>query len=109
MRSTVPYHKEQLVKGSMRENGFRALGGLAQRLTSGLAEKRNQGRSASIARLKAEWSVIVGEELARLTQPDALLAGRGGRSGKALRLKGAGASGLEIQHRGAPIVGGGEA
>lgn len=92
------------MKGSMRENGFRALGGLAQRLTSGLAEKRTKGRGASIARLRAEWSVIVGVEIARLTQPDALLAGRGGRSGKALRLKVAGAAALEIQHRGAQIV-----
>jgi len=75
------------LKGSMRENGFRALGGLAQRLTSGLAEKRTKGRGASIARLRAEWSVI-----------------RGGRSGKALRLKVAGAAALEIQHRGAQIV-----
>ncbi len=66
----------------MRENGFRALGGLAQRLTSGLAEKRTKGRGASIARLRAEWSVIVGVEVARLTQPEALLPGRGGRSGK---------------------------
>ncbi|MCW5736169.1 MAG: DUF721 domain-containing protein [Enhydrobacter sp.] len=88
----------------MRENGFRALGGVAQRLTSGLAEKRNKGRGASIARLRAEWSVIVGIEIARLTQPEALLPGRGGRSGKALRLKVEGASALEIQHRGAQVV-----
>jgi hypothetical protein len=92
------------LKGSMRENGFRALGGLAQRLTSGLAEKRTKGRSAPVARLRAEWSVIVGADLARLTQPDALLPGRGGRSGKALRLKVEGAAALEIQHRGAQIV-----
>ncbi len=92
------------MKGSMRENGFRAVGGLAQRLTSGLAGKRAKGRGAPIARLRAEWSVIVGAELARLTEPDALLAGRGGRSGKALRLKVAGAAALEIQHRGAQIV-----
>jgi hypothetical protein len=104
MRGTVPYHKEQRLKGPMRENGFRALGGLAQRLTSGLAEKRNKGRGASIARLKAEWSVIVGADIARLSQPDALLAGRGGRSGRALRLKVPGAAALEIQHRGAQIV-----
>jgi hypothetical protein len=88
----------------MRENGFRALGGFAQRLASGLAEKRAKGRGASIARLRAEWSVIVGDEIARLTQPEALLAGRGGRSGKALRLKVAGAAALEIQHRSAQIV-----
>ncbi len=100
----MPYHKERHLKGSMRENGFRALGGLAQRLTSGLAEKRTKGRGASIARLRAEWSVVVGVEIARLTQPEALLPGRGGRSGKALRLKVAGAAALEIQHRGAQIV-----
>jgi hypothetical protein len=88
----------------MREKGFRAVGGLAQRLTSGLTEKRTKGRGASIARLRAEWSVIVGVEIARLTQPEALLPGRGGRSGKALRLKVAGAAALEIQHRGAQIV-----
>jgi hypothetical protein len=104
MRATVPYHKEQRLKGSMRENGFRALGGLAQRLTSGLAEKRNKGRGPSIARLRAEWSVIVGVEIARLTQPEALLPGRSGRSGKSLRLKVAGPTALEIQHRGAQIV-----
>lgn len=104
MRSAIAYHKEQPLKGSMRENGFRALGGVAQRLTSGLAEKRNKGRGASIARLRAEWSVIVGVEIARLTQPEALLPGRGGRSGKALRLKVAGAAALEIQHRSAQVV-----
>ena len=92
------------MKGSMRENGFRALGGLAQRLTSGLAEKRTRGRGAAVARLKAEWSVIVGADIARLTQPEALLPGRGSRSGKMLRLKVAGAAALEIQHRGAQIV-----
>lgn len=92
------------MKGSMRENGFRALGGLAQHLTSGLAEKRTKGRGAPIARLRAEWSAIVGADIARVTQPDALLPGRGGRSGKALRLKVVGAAALEIQHRGAQIV-----
>lgn len=90
------------MKGSMRENGFRALGGLAQRLTSGLAEKRNKGRGPSIVRLKAEWSAVVGAELARVTQPEALLAAR--QSGRALRLKVESASALEIQHRGGQIV-----
>jgi hypothetical protein len=61
-----------------REHGFRAIGGLAQRLTSGLAERgaaqgRSRGRGISIARLRAEWSAIVGPELARISQPDALL------------------------------------
>ena len=86
----------------MRENGFRALGGLAQRLTSGIVDKRSKGRGTSVARLRAEWTAIVGPELARLTQPEALLAGRG--PGKVLRLKVESAMALEIQHRGAQIV-----
>lgn len=85
----------------MRENGFRALGGLTQRLTAGLGK----GRSTSIARLRADWTAIVGPELARCTQPEALIAGRGGRAGaRLLRLKVAGAAALEVQHRGAQIV-----
>ena len=46
----------------MRENGFRALGGLAQRLTSGLAEKRSKGRGASIARLDGSVVWVTFEE-----------------------------------------------
>ena len=66
----------------MRENGFRAIGGLAQRLTSGIAAHRGKGgRGASIARLRAEWTAIVGPDLARITRPEALLAGRGARAG----------------------------
>src|SRR5205809_752471 len=61
----------------MRENGFRAIGGLAQRLTSGIAAHRGKGgRGASIARLRAEWSAIVGPELARVSRPEALLGAR---------------------------------
>ena len=66
----------------MRENGLRALGGLAQRLASGIAK----GRRASIARLRADWPAIVGPDLARVSRPEALLASHG-RSGKALRLR----------------------
>ena len=85
----------------MRENGLRALGGLAQRLTSGLAK----GRGASIARLRADWPVIVGPELARTTRPDALLAGRGGRTGaKVLRMRVSSAAALEVQHMTSQIV-----
>ena len=91
----------------MREKGgFRAVGGLAQRLTSSLTEKRGPGRKGgrgiSIARLRVEWSAIVGPELAGVTQPDGLLPGRG--PGKVLRLKVEGAAALEVQHRGAQIV-----
>ncbi len=93
----------------MREKGFRAIGGLAQRLASGMAGQREGGRGGksrgvSVARLKAEWSAIVGQDLARLTQPDALLAGRGGKSGKALRLRVAGAAALEVQHSSGQVV-----
>lgn len=85
----------------MRENGLRALGGLAQRLTSGLAK----GRGASIARLRADWPVIVGAELARCTRPEALTAGRGGRTGgRILRLRVSGPAALEVQHRSGEIV-----
>jgi len=84
----------------MRENGFRAIGGLAQKLTSGMAK----GRSTSLVRLKADWAAVVGPELARTTRPDALLAGRGARAGKALRLKVSGAAALEVQHRSGQIV-----
>ncbi|MBI3198737.1 MAG: DUF721 domain-containing protein [Rhodospirillales bacterium] len=88
----------------MRENGFRAIGGLAQRLASGMAK----GRGASIARLRAEWSAVVGPDLARTTRPDALLAGRGARSstggGKLLRLRVSGAAALEVQHQTGQIV-----
>ncbi|UYN95731.1 MAG: DUF721 domain-containing protein [Enhydrobacter sp.] len=91
----------------MRDSGFRSVGGLAQRLTSGIA----RGRGASIARLRADWASIVGPELARVTLPDALLAGRGARqgggkqgSGKVLKLRVAGAAALEVQHSAALIV-----
>jgi hypothetical protein len=86
----------------MRENGFRAIGGLAQRLTTGLARGRGGKGRSSVIRLRAEWTAIVGAELARLTQPDALLAGRG--AAKLLRLKVESAAALEIQHRAAQIV-----
>jgi hypothetical protein len=85
-----------------REHGVRAIGGLAQRLTSGLARRRSK-RAVSIARLRAEWTAIAGADLARLCQPEALLAARG-RSGKALRLRAPGAAALELQHRSAQLV-----
>jgi hypothetical protein len=86
----------------MRENGFRAVGGLAQRLTSGLAKGRRSS-GGSVARLRAEWSAIVGADLARVTRPEALTASRG-RSGKLLRLRVAGAAALEVQHKAAQVV-----
>src|SRR5260370_6351570 len=92
----------------MREKGVRAIGGLAQRLACGVAQSREgkggKRRGAPAARLKAEWSAIVGQDFARLTQPDALLAGRGGKAGKALRLRVAGAAALEVQHSSGQVV-----
>jgi hypothetical protein len=88
----------------MRENGFRAVGGLAQRLTSGIAQKKQKaGQGISIARLRAEWTAIVGRDLARISQPDALLSSRG-RSGKLLRLRVPGAAALEVQHMSGQVV-----
>lgn len=89
----------------MRENGFRSIGGLAQRLTSGLAKDGlGKGGAATIVRLKADWPAVVGADLARVTRPDAVLAGRGARAGKALRLRVSGAAALEVQHRSGQIV-----
>jgi len=94
----------------MRENGFRAVGNLAQRLASGIAKHRaKDGRGASIARLRAEWSAVVGPDLARITRPEALLSGRGargsaGKAGKLLRLRVPGAAALEVQHMASQVV-----
>jgi protein-disulfide isomerase len=85
-----------------RENRLRAIGGLAQQLASGLAQRRGKG-GVSIARLRADWSLIAGPDLARLCQPEALLRARG-RAGKALRLRVAGAGALEVQHRSGQLV-----
>jgi protein-disulfide isomerase len=83
----------------MREGGFRKVGGLAQRLTSNIAKGRDKSRGASIARLRADWPAIVGVDIARSTEPEALMAGRGGHGGgKLLRLRVSGAAALEIQH-----------
>ena len=89
-----------------RAGGFRAVGGLTQALTAGLARKGSGGgRLASIVKLRNDWQAIVGPELARCTEPEALIPGRGGKAGgKMLRLKVAGAAALEVQHRSGQIV-----
>jgi protein-disulfide isomerase len=89
-----------------RAGGFRAVGGLAQALTAGLARKGSgAGRLASIVKLRGDWQAIVGPELARCTEPEALIPGRGGKTGgKLLRLKVAGAAALEVQHMSSQIV-----
>lgn len=89
-----------------RAGGFRAVGGLAQGLTAGIARKgTGGGRLASIVKLRGDWRAIVGPELARCTEPEALIPGRGGKTGaKLLRLKVAGAAALEVQHMSGQIV-----
>src|SRR5579872_4180363 len=92
----------------MREYGFRAIGGLAQRLSSDLASKSGGGKSggkglASIVRLRADWPLIVGADLARITRPEALLAGRA-RGARLLRLRVPGAAALEVQHMSGQLV-----
>jgi protein-disulfide isomerase len=93
----------------MRENGFRAIGGLAQRLSSDLARSRSKGGQAggkgvaSIVRLRADWPLIVGSDLARVTRPEALLAGRA-RGARLLRLRVSGAAALEVQHMSGQLV-----
>ena len=89
-----------------RAGGFRAVGGLAQALTAGLARKGSgAGRLASIVKLRGDWQAIVGPELARCTEPEALIPGRGGKTGgKLLRLKVTGAAALEVQHMSGQIV-----
>ncbi|MBV8393178.1 MAG: DUF721 domain-containing protein, partial [Alphaproteobacteria bacterium] len=67
-----------------REKGFRAIGGVAQKLASGLVPKGQKKGAAKgvapLARLKTQWPAVVGDEIARLSEPDALLAGRSARS-----------------------------
>ena len=49
------------MRENSRQSGFRALGGLAQAVTSGLARKgAGGGRMASISRLRLDWAAIVG-------------------------------------------------
>src|SRR5262249_53948681 len=87
----------------MRENGFRAVGGLAQRLTSDLARRGKGKGGGSIVRRRADWPVIAGAELARVSRPEALLPGRS-RLAKALRLRVSGAAALELQHQSGLLI-----
>ena len=59
------------------------------------------GRGASA--LEARWAEIVGERLARVTQPVKLTKGRGGAGG-ALELRVVGAAALLVQHQSADIL-----
>jgi len=101
MQEGVSYH------AAMREGGFRKVGGLAQKLASGLVQTRSgKGQSASsITRLRADWGAIVGAEVAHSSQPEALIPGRGGHAGaKVLRLRVSSAAALDIQHMSGLLV-----
>ncbi len=75
--------------GGERGRGFRALGHSVSRIAKPIAAKRGGG---TLARLKAEWSAVVGAELAGICWPEAL-----GRDG-ALKLRCAPGFALDLQH-----------
>jgi hypothetical protein len=80
--------------GGERRPGLRALGAAASRIAAPIVGRRGGGMLAS---LKAEWTAIVGSELAASSWPETL-----GRDG-ALKLRVAPGFALELQHR-APLV-----
>jgi len=77
-----------------RRPGLRAVGATASRIAAPIVGRQGGG---VLARLKAEWSAVVGAELARGTWPDGL-----GRDG-ALKLRVMPGLALELQHR-APLL-----
>jgi hypothetical protein len=77
-----------------RRPGLRAVGGAASRLAGPIVARHG---GSVLARLKADWPVVVGAALAAATWPQAL-----GRDG-VLKLRTASAAALELQHR-APLL-----
>jgi hypothetical protein len=77
-----------------RRPGLRALGTFASRLAAPVVAQHGGG---TLARLKADWPVVVGADLSAASWPQAL-----GRDG-ALKLRVAAAAALELQHR-APLL-----
>ena len=77
-----------------RRPGLRAVGPLASRLAAPVVARHGGG---ILARLKADWSAIIGADSADSSWPQAL-----GRDG-ALKLRVAAATALELQHR-APLL-----
>jgi hypothetical protein len=73
---------------------MRAVGTTAARLAAPIVARRGGG---VLLRLKAEWTAVVGAELAAVAWPEAL-----GRDG-ALKLRVASSVALDLQHR-APLV-----
>jgi hypothetical protein len=81
-------------KAGERRPGFRAAGASLPRIVGPIVAQYGGGIAA---RLKSEWSAIVGPELAAATWPEAVA--RGGT----LKLRVAPAKALEVQHR-TPLV-----
>lgn len=79
---------------SERRPGFRAAGASLARVVRPIMARHGGG---VLARLKAEWTAILGPDIAAVTWPEALA--RGGT----LKLRVAPARALEVQHR-APLV-----
>src|SRR5437764_451864 len=77
-----------------RRPGLRAVGPLASRLAAPVVARHGCG---ILARLKADWPAVLGDDIAAATWPQAL-----GRDG-ALKLRVAAATALELQHR-APLL-----
>ena len=77
-----------------RRPGLRAVGPLASRLAAPVVARHGGG---ILARLKADWSAVIGADIAASSWPQAL-----GRDG-ALKLRVAAATALELQHR-APLL-----
>jgi len=77
-----------------RRPGLRAVGPLASRLAAAVVARHGGG---ILARLKADWSAVIGADIAASSWPQAL-----GRDG-ALKLRVAAATALELQHR-APLL-----
>jgi hypothetical protein len=80
-------------QSELRHPGLRAAGGIAARITAPVVAKRG----GLLARLKAEWTAVVGTELAATTWPEGL-----GRDGT-VQLRVVPGRALELQHR-APLV-----
>jgi hypothetical protein len=77
----------------IRRGGMRAIGASLPDATKGAVAKRG----FTEARLLLDWSVIVGETLARHTLPERLVRPRG-EGGGVLHVRVSGAFALELQH-----------
>ncbi len=89
---------------NFERRGPKSLSGLVAKVTGPILKKRGFAE----ARIVTEWADIVGAEFARQCQPDKLVLGRAGKSGRAepgvLHIRVPGALAVELQHRGPEII-----